>query len=177
MFASTNLFLATRHSLISVDSAPGACPDPIRALKSPHYLLAPRHHPRTTQLLLSFSTPGRHGPHTNARNSFPLYALLHTSRHTPGRGSRSSSPRLEAHPAPPPASSPNRFNATLTSLPANTHSKALTRKLSPLDKAFTKNLGEGPTRSLLFPNLVTSLRHYVLTSNSLNYSLSKYHDS
>lgn len=129
MLASTNLFPALRDPLFSVDSASGACPDLIGALRSPLHHSTPPLPRLTTQLLPSFSTPGKHAPHTNARNSFPFYALLHTSRHTPGRGSLSFSPRPEAHPAP------------ALDWSATTHTKALTTRLSPLDATLTKNQG------------------------------------
>lgn len=122
MFASLNLFLTPRHPFFSVDPAPSA-------LKSLLHPSTPRRHRQSTQLLPSFSIPSKQGPHTNARNSFPLYALLHTSRHTPGRGSLSFSPRPEAHPAP------------ALDWSATTHTKALTTRLSPLDATLTKNQG------------------------------------
>ena len=164
MFGSQNLVLSLRHPPFSVVSAPGACPDPIGSLKFPLHASALPRCPGSTQLLPAFSRPGRQGSHTNARDSFSLYALLPTSRRTPGKAYDQASSLRSTHPAPISISSATPFNATLTSPPANTHSKALTRKLNPLDTTFTENLGGGfgPRSLLSQPRyLFTSLRPYL----------------
>jgi hypothetical protein len=141
MFASPHLFLAPRHPLFSVDTAPGACPDLIGAFKSPLRSSTPPRRPRTTQLLPSFSTPSEHAPQTNARCRVSLHALLHASRCAPDSKYDRALSAHAAHPTALPLSSTTPFDATLANSPANTHSKVLKRKLSPLDTTFTKKQG------------------------------------
>ena len=162
MFASLNLFLAVRHPVFSVNSAPSA-------LKSPLHPCTPPCHRQTTQLLPSFSTPSKHGARMNACNSFPLYALLHTSRHTPGMGSHRFSSRRKSDPAPRPASSATPLDATLTIQPANIHSKALTPELSLLDATFTRIEGAWPSLRLPPSSLLTT-HHSLLTPASIRYT-------
>jgi hypothetical protein len=134
MFASRHRVQSLRHHLYFVNSAPSA-------LKSPHHTSAYRRDANKTQLLPPFSTPSKHGSHTISRNSFPFYALLHTSRHTSGEGypGASSIPNPRQESPSQPITTP--LNATLTNPPADAHSKALTAKLNPLDPTFTKNKG------------------------------------
>jgi len=131
MFASQNSHPALRPPLFSANSAPSA-------LKSPP-------NQATTQLLPSFSTPSKHSTRTNACNSFPLYALLHSSLCTPGRGyTRSSFARAVGlqrlvRPAPRSAcASVTPVNATLTSPPV-----AAQPSTPPLPHG-TRDIGHGP---------------------------------
>ena len=67
---------------------------------------------RTTHRLPTFSTPSKHGPHTNTRKPFPLYRLLHTSLYTGGVGHIRPDP-IHAAPrrTPQPAHNSFRCNA------------------------------------------------------------------
>jgi hypothetical protein len=172
VFASQNLLLALRPRLSSANSVPSA-------LKSPRSL--------TTQLTTRPHQPNHSplfplavciAPTETLGNPSPSIVYFTASRDPGDGGTHPLVPaRSRSLPSPRLAPTPHttRLNATLTRPTVNTHSKALTPKLSPLDTAFTKNLG-GPTDILFFSYLDTSLRHYVLASNSLNYSESQYHD-
>lgn len=141
------------------------------ASKSPRQIHTPPRRSQTTQLLPTFSTPGKQQSRRNPRNSFPLYVLLHTFRYTRGRGYPDASSALAAPPTLLSIGCITPFNATLTSRPIITHSKALTPKLNPLDATFTKNPGD-PSHVLpqASPCFVTSSLHSFLPSNSLHYS-------
>jgi len=171
MFASPHLFLAPRHPLFSVDTAPGACPDLIGALRSPLRPSTPPRLPRTTQLLPSFSTPSKHAPRTNARYLVSFQAFLHTSRRAQGRGFHRASSARTAHPTELPHLPTTPFDATLANSPANTHSKVLARKLSPLDTTFTKKHG-APAASPPWRGL--SNRRYTLRQ-SIGYTIPPRH--
>ncbi len=148
MFASRNL----RLPLFSVNSAHGACPDLIGALKSPRSLTTQlATHPHQPNHLLLFPLRVNVAPTETPANSSPSIVYFTTTGHpgsggphplVPARSRSLPSPRL----APTPHTS--RLNATLTRPNANTHSKALTSKLSPLNPASTKNRGVvcGPER-------------------------------
>ncbi len=173
MFASRNFLLALRPPLFSVNSAPSA-------LKSPRSLATQlATHPHQPNLFPLFPFRVNIAPTESPANSSPSIVYFTTSGYPGGGGTHPLLPaRSRSLPSPRLAPTPHtsRLNATLTRPPVNTHSKALTSKLSPLNPAFTKNLG-GPTEILFFSYLDTSLRHYVIASNSLNYSQSQYHDA
>jgi len=151
MVVAHNPLPSRRLRVFSVNSAPSAS-------KPPRSAFSQRHDAPTTQLLPSFSTPSKHRARTNARNSFPIYALLHTFRHTPGRGYPRPASAVAPHPTPLLTLPVTHLNATLTGPPAAAHSKALTPKLNPLDATFAKNPGGPSTRILFVRRLFTSLR-------------------
>jgi hypothetical protein len=162
--------VSARNPLRSLSLGPFSVNSASSASKSPHHIFNPPRRFLTTQLLPSFSTRSKQHSHRNARNSFSLYALLHTSPHTRGGGHHDASSALAARSTLLSAGCLTPLNATFTSHPTTTHSKALTLKLNPLDATFTKNPG-GPRPFFphLSPYFVTSLSHYLLPSNSLHY--------
>lgn len=148
MFASRNL----RLPLFSVNSAHGACPDLIGALKSPRSLTTQlATHPHQPNHLPLFPLRANVAPTETPANSSPSLVYSTISGYPGGGGNHPLVPagsrsllslRLTATPHIA------RLNATLTRPTVNTHSKALMPKLSPLNPAFTKNRGVacGPER-------------------------------
>lgn len=134
VFAKRHGVQTLGHLRFSVDSASSALIS-ARQRSDPAVVL------RRPNIFPLYAHPGRFWSHRNARNSFPLDALLRMSGHAPGSGYHRALSEGTNHPTRLPMSPTSPFDATFTNLPVNTHSKALTPELNPFDTMSRRNQG------------------------------------